>query len=371
MIRKKVAKTDYYLLIGIVVILSLIGFVELTGVSITTSWREFGKPYHFLAHQIIYGLIPGIILGFLAFKTKFSTLKKIAFPFFVGMVLLTLLVFIPHLGPAIWGSKRWIKLGPMSFQPSEFLKLAFIIYFSAWLSGREKKVKSRQVFLLFLTIIGSLSLILILQPDISTLAILAFIGIAIYFSFKTPAWQTISVVLGGIAGIFALIKAAPYRLNRFLVFLHPETDPLGIGYQIKQSLIAVGSGRLFGVGLGLSQQKLGFLPQPMSDAIFAIFAEETGFIGCLIVILLFLALAFVGFRIAKNCQSPFLRLTAVGITSWIVIQTFINMGSMIGILPLTGIPMPFFSYGGSSLIAELTGIGILLNIAKNTGSKAL
>ena len=365
MIKKTAATIDYYLLAIDVAVLLLIGLVELTGVSVTTSWKKIGGSYYFLFHQIIYGLIPGIILGFFAFRSKFSTLRKISLPLFAGMLFLTLLVFIPKFGTTIWGSRRWIKIGILSFQPSEFLKLSFIIYISAWLSSRAKKEKNRRLFLSFLTILGLLGLILILQPDISTLAVIAFVGIAIYFSSKTPAWQTIFMILTGVAGISILIKTAPYRLNRLLVFLHPETDPLGIGYQIKQSLIAIGSGRIFGTGLGLSNQKLGFLPQPMSDSIFAVFAEETGLVGSLLVIFLFLIFAFIGFKIAKACQSSFLRLMAVGITSWISIQAFINIGSMIGILPLTGIPMPFFSYGGSAMIAELTGIGILLNIAKH------
>jgi len=165
--------------------------------------------------------------------------------------------------------------------------------------------------------------------------------------------------------LFSLIKLAPYRAARLLVFLKPETDPMGMGYQIKQALIAIGSGGIFGLGLGTSGQRLGFLPQSMADSIFAIMAEETGFVGGLILIALFLVFLWRGFKIGKSSQNKFSQLLAVGISSWIVIQAFINIGSMVGILPLTGIPLPFISYGGSALVSELIGVGILLNISKN------
>lgn len=164
--------------------------------------------------------------------------------------------------------------------------------------------------------------------------------------------------------MLTLIKLAPYRAARLLVFLKPEIDPMGIGYQIKQALIAVGSGGISGLGLGMSQQRLGFLPQSISDSIFAILAEETGFIGCLILIFLFLIFLWRGFEIAKVSQNKFSQLAALGITSWITLQALTNIGSMIGILPLTGIPLPFISYGGSALVSELAGVGILLNISK-------
>ena len=162
------------------------------------------------------------------------------------------------------------------------------------------------------------------------------------------------------------MKIAPYRAARLLVFLNPETDPMGMGYQLKQALIAVGSGGIFGLGLGMSVQKFGFLPQSMADSIFAIFSEETGFIGSLILIFLFLIFFWRGFKIAKKSMDQFSKLAALGISCWIILQALINIGSMIGIIPLTGVPLPFLSYGGSALVTELIGVGILLNISKNT-----
>ena len=185
-----------------------------------------------------------------------------------------------------------------------------------------------------------------------------------FFALDTPLWHNILIIFLGLICLFLLIKLAPYRMARFLVFLNPNLDPLGIGYQLKQSLIAIGSGGIKGLGFGLSRQKFGFLPSPFSDAIFAVFSEETGFIGSFILIVLFLLFLYQGLKIVKSLRESFLKLTALGITLWITLQAFINIGSMIGLLPLTGIPLPFISYGGSAFIAEMIGVGILLNISK-------
>jgi len=305
----------------------------------------------------------------------------------INLVLLAI-VFLPGSkflvgGTVLGGAARWINLGSISFQPAEFLKLTFILYLAAWLTSRtpqragggqsEKKftpLDSKHLtgfsttLAAFLIVIGLISLLLIFQPDISTLGVIILVATLIYFLAGTPLWHNILIILIGGGGLLSLIKLAPYRFARLLVFLKPEIDPMGIGYQLKQALIAVGSGGIFGLGLGMSRQKFGFLPQSISDSIFAIFSEETGFIGSLILITLFLIFLWRGFRIGKITQDRFSQLTALGITSWIIIQAFVNIGSMIGILPLTGIPLPFISYGGSALVAELVGIGILLNISK-------
>jgi len=206
--------------------------------------------------------------------------------------------------------------------------------------------------------------LLIKQPDISTLGIIGSTALVMYFVASTPIWQTFSVFLIAVSGLVILIKLAPYRFNRLLVFLEPMTDPMGIGYQIKQALIAIGSGGILGVGLGMSRQKFGFLPQSIGDSIFAIFGEETGFIGAIILISLFSILAWRGFITARNSPDKFSQLLSAGITFWITIQAFINIGSTIGILPLSGIPLPFISYGGTALINELVAMGLLLNVSK-------
>ena len=273
-------------------------------------------------------------------------------------------VFIPGIGTSAGGATRWISFLGFTFQPSEFLKLSFIIYLSAWLSKHGKQKRFLKLFLPVLIIISIICFLLIAQPDISTLVIVASIAVILYWCSETPLFHTLILASAGVGGLILLIRIAPYRLNRLLVFLRPETEPLGIGYQLKQSLIAVGSGGLIGQGLGLGVQKFGFLPQPMTDTIFAVFAEETGFIGCIIFILLLLIFSWQAFKIGKNTENSFLRLMAVGIVCWFILQSFVNIGAVTGMLPLTGIPLPLVSYGSSHLIMELFALGILLNISK-------
>ncbi|MCD5396152.1 MAG: putative lipid II flippase FtsW [Candidatus Pacebacteria bacterium] len=361
----KFQKKPDYILLTTLVLLNLIGLISLAGASSAKSLQLTGKPTHFLFHQILYGLLPGIILGFVFYKIDLNFVKKMSFWFFLFAIFLTLLVFVPKIGIALFGSRRWIRIFGFTFQPSELLKLGFLIYLSSWLAKyKDQEHKIKNLLIPFLVILAILSLIFIFQPDISTLVIFGILGSILYFCAKTPISHI--VILGGIGAValLILIFLAPYRLNRLLVFLNPEMDPLGKGYHIKQSLIAVGSGGLFGKGLGLGVQKLGFLPHPMTDSIFAVLGEEIGFLGLFTIICLFLIFAWRGFRVAKTQKDEFKKLLSVGITSWITIQAFINMGAMIGVLPLTGIPLPFLSYGGSALFCGLMAIGLLLNITK-------
>jgi len=365
-----------YIFIFIVVCLILLGGLILVSVSLPISQEKFGSSFYYLNHQIIFGLLPGLILAFSAFKIKLVSFKKWA-PIFLLINLIFLgMVFLPHLGISFRGSARWINLGPISFQPSEFLKLSFILYLSSWLASRtEKKFTPTtkklawgfsQTFFAFLAVIGITGIFLIFQPDISTLLVIILVATLMYFLAKTPLWHSILLIFMIILAFLVLIKIAPYRFNRILVFLNPELDPMGIGYQIKQALIAIGSGGIFGSGLGLSLQKFGFLPHSISDSIFAIFAEETGFLGSLVLVLLYLVFFWRGLKIGKQTGDNFSKFCAFGTTFWITLQAFVNIGSMIGILPLTGIPLPFISYGGSALISELIGVGILFNISRQT-----
>ncbi len=392
-----------YILIGVIVVLIILGIIILANVSAPLSLERFGNTYYFLNHQLLFGFLPGLILAFLAFRIRLDFLKKWVLPLLLINLILLAMVFLPGLGFEFRGAARWINLGPISFQPAEFLKLTFILYLAAWLAPnhfektskyKSESLKNRildnrfishqsgggQALLAFLIVIGIISLLLIFQPDISTLGIIILVAALMYFLAKTPLWQSFLIIFIGAVSLFSLIKLAPYRAARFLVFFDPAVDPMGIGYQVKQALIAVGSGGIFGLGLGMSQFKFGFLPQPMADSIFAVFAEETGFIGSCILIFLFLIFLWRGLRIGKLCQlkedkssfrpfaatreDKFSQLTAWGITAWICLQSFINIAAMIEVLPLTGIPLPFISYGGSALVAELVGVGILLNISR-------
>jgi len=391
-------KPDYILII-VTVILIILGIIILANVSAPLSLERFGTTYYFLNHQLLFGLLPGLILAFLAFRIRLDFLKKwVPLLLLINLILLAM-VYLPGLGVEFRGAARWINLGPISFQPSEFLKLTFILYLAAWLASPVRNQKfsngtnridsekpSRKQLrwghsqtrylpeaggwwggcslLTFLIVIGMISLLLIFQPDISTLGIIILVAGLMYFLAKTPLWQSFLIIFIIATFLFSLIKLAPYRAARFLVFFDPAVDPMGIGYQIKQALIAVGSGGISGLGLGMSQMKFGFLPQSIADSIFAIFAEETGFIGSTLLIFLFLVFFWRGFRIGKLSQDKFSQLTAWGVTAWICLQSFINIGAMIEVLPLTGIPLPFISYGGSALVAELVGVGILLNILR-------
>jgi cell division protein FtsW len=284
------------------------------------------------------------------------------------------MVFFPIFGRHFLGASRWLTIKGVSFQPSEFLKFTSIIYLASLISkhfsetyktSKKKKNKSISLFFAFIIVLGIISIILICQPDISTLIIIGSALIFVYFSAKTPLYQTLILLLLSILGTVLLLTSAPYRFKRLLVFLNPEIDPLGLSYQLRQSLIAIGSGGVFGEGIGMSRQKFGFLPQPISDSIFSVFAEETGFIGCLFLIALYLFFFYRGVKISRNASSTFLELSGIGISFLIIIQAFLHIAGLSGILPLTGSVLPFISYGGSHLIMELMSVGFLLNISKH------
>ena len=373
-------RPDYILLFA-TAILIILGISVLGSVSISMLEGEPSQYTYFLFRQIIVGLIPGFILGFIAFKISLSFLKKwIPILLLINLALM-ILVFAPKIGISSGGASRWIGFGQFFLQPSEFLKPFFIFYLAAWLSKqvqnspspkffREKfrwrlplpNSASKKPLLFFLIIIGFTSSLLILQPDVSTLGIIIATAVIMYFLANTPVWHSVLIILMGATALAFLIKTAPYRLNRLLVFLQPGLEPMGLGYQLKQALISIGSGGILGLGLGMGVQR--FLPQPMSDSIFAVFAEETGFVGSLILVSLFIIFIWRAFSLASMDRDKFSFLVTCGIGSWITIQAFVNIGSMTGILPLTGIPLPFISYGGSHIVAELIGAGILLNISK-------
>jgi len=363
-------------------VLFLVGFSLLFFVTLSTpaSLQRFGNPNFYFFHQLLFGLLPGIVLGFVAYKIKLSFIKKWAFWVVILNLFVLFFVFLPIIGSKIGGATRWLNLGLFSIQPSEFLKITAILYLSAWIASRlpENTVSGWKstakrgyhnliyIFLPFIVFLGLISIALYFQRDASTLGVVTLTLLALYFSAKTPLWHTLTVVISGATFLLILIRFEPYRLNRWLIFLHPDTDPLGKGFQLRQSLISLGSGGFFGNGLGMSTQKFGFLPQAISDSIFAVIGEELGIVGCVGLIALFILFFWLGIRIAQKSNDRFAKLTAMGIVIWITLQAFINISSTIGIFPLTGIPLPFFSYGGSHLVVELIGVGLLLNISKNS-----
>ncbi len=311
--------------------------------------------------------MPGFVLLFLVQKINYHWWKKVAVPLFFLAIISLILVFIPGLGTSLHGASRWLNLGPVSFQPTEFMKLTIVLYLALWLESRSKRLENYKEGLVpFMGIIVLIGFLIMKQPDMGSLGLIVLVSMIMFFASGVPLRFMFYLFIGGGLLTFILIKLEPYRMNRLTSFLNPSLDPQGIGYQINQALIAVGTGGLFGLGLGHSRQKFNYLPEPVGDSVFAIIGEEIGLIGAGVVVVIFVLFALRGLKIAKNAPDMFARLVAVGITFWVVFQAFINIMAIIGLIPLTGIPLPFISYGATSLIFILTGVGILLNISKHS-----
>jgi cell division protein FtsW len=310
---------------------------------------------------MVFGLVAMITFSLI----DYHFWRKIALPLMIIALIFLGVVLLPYFSSPSHGANRWIILGWANFQPSEFAKLAILIYLSGWLARRKDDVKSfSRGFLPFIIILAIVIFLVMREPDLGTMAIIAG-SASIVFFIAGASW--VHIVLGagsGIMVIFALILSAPYRLNRLFTFLSPEKDPSGIGYQMKNAMIAIGSGGLWGLGFGNSRQKYLYLPEAHTDAIFAVIVEEIGFVRASSLILLFVLLGYRGFKIAREAADDFGRYLATGITSWFILQAFVNFAAILGLIPLTGIPLPFISYGGSSLIISLAAVGILLNISK-------
>ena len=348
--------------------LLIFGLVMIASAGVAYSKVRFDDAYFFFKRQLFFGVAPGIILLYLTQKINYGFWKKISFPFFVVSVVLLMLVFIPGIGSKIYGASRWIKVGSVAtFQPSEMLKLSLILYLAAWLESRGERIRDFFEGLTpFIMIMALVSFLLVKQPDLGTLGVIILIAISMFFVAGSKVSHILAMGAAGAGLLYFLIKTESYRMSRFLVFLHPEFDPQGVGYQINQALLAIGSGGIFGVGLGHSLQKFNYLPEPVGDSIFAIIAEELGLVGVLVLILVFVLFSLTGLKIAKNAPDNFSRLVATGIVSWIFCQAFINISAISGIIPLTGIPLPFISYGGTSIVFLMIGVGILLNISKKS-----
>lgn len=316
-------------------------------------------------NQAILGLLGGSLAAFIISRINYKFWRKYAFYLFITSIFLTILVFVPGLGFSHGGATRWINLGFITFQPAEILKFSFIIYMAAWFSGIRQKSRTFGYGLLpvaiILTILGT---ILLAQPDTDTFIIMATTGISMYF-ISGAKWRHIFVLLlVGMLGIAMLATYKPYIKERVLTYLDPSRDAQGASYQVQQSLIAIGSGQFSGRGFGQSVQKFKFLPEPIGDSVFAVAAEEFGFLGAVGLVILFVFFALRGFKISIRAPDIFSRLLVSGIVILITIQAFVNIGAMLSILPLTGIPLPFVSHGGTSLFFTLAAVGIVLNISR-------
>lgn len=357
---------DRKLLLAIFILLG-IGLLMIASAGVFYGRVRFGDSYYFFKQQLL-GLGVGLIFLYIFQRIDYRVWQRFVVPIFFVALGLLVLVFIPGFGTTVYGAARWVQIGPISFQPSEVMKLSIILYLASWLSSRGKTRVADFVegFVPFLAILSVVGFLIIKQPDTGTLGLIFLIALSIFFASGANISHILYLFLGALAFLGVLIKIAPYRMQRFLVFVNPDHDPQGFGYQITQALVAIGSGGFFGAGLGQSRQKFNYLPEPVTDSIFAVLGEELGLIGTVVVVALFLFIAWRGFRIARCAPDEFGKLVAVGIVSWIVFQAFINMSAISGLIPLTGIPLPFISYGGTSLSVMLAAVGILLNISKHS-----
>lgn len=353
-------------LLIILALLLIFGLIMLSSASSVIAFQNFDDPYYYLKHQLLYGVLLGGLFFFALSRIDYTYWRKIAFPLMVISLVLLLLVFVPGIGTELLGAKRWIHVGGIFFQPSEIVKLTFLFYLAAWLETRGHQVKEMSAGLTsFLVMLGALvAIIAIAQKDLGTTIVLTVIALSVYFVAGAP-WKHMGIIAGiGAIMLTILIKLFPFRAERLTVFLNPELDPQGIGYHINQALLAIGSGGMFGLGLGHSRQKFNYLPEAATDSIFAVIAEELGFFFSAMLVVLFLAFVLEGIRIARNSPDPFGKYLAVGITAWIGFQALINISAMLSLVPLTGIPLPFISYGSSSLITTLAAVGILAAVSK-------
>ena len=336
----------------------LLGLVFIFEASSVSAFRDFGDKYHYLKDQSQW-LFLGLTLMFFFSFFDYHRLYPLALPLIFITIILLLAVFLPGLGLKALGAHRWLDFRAFTLQPAEAAKLALVIYLSAWFSSKE-----RERLFAFVTLCSLIVGLVIAEPDLGTGIVICVLAVILYFLSGAPWWHFGLLAPGIFGGILALAVVSPYRLRRLVTFFNPGNDPLGASYHIRQVLLAFGSGGFWGLGLGKSRQKFEYLPEAMTDSIFAIIGEEIGFIGAILVIALFVFILWRGIKIALLAPDRFGQLLAYGISFWISTQAIINLGSMVALLPLTGVPLPFVSYGGSNLVVTLTGVGILLNISK-------
>ncbi|OGY97014.1 MAG: hypothetical protein A2128_01465 [Candidatus Liptonbacteria bacterium GWC1_60_9] len=355
---------DYFLLAAFL-LLTVFGLVMLSSASSDLGKIKFGDTYYYLRHQITFGLALGLLGFYLGNVISYRRYETISFFLLLASIGLLVLVFTP-IGFSVGGAARWIKVGPLTVQPAEFVKLTYLLYLAAWLSNKAaNRVKGFvEGFLPFAAISGLVALLLAMQPATSTAAVIVLSGLIVYWAGGAKYRYIGLFVFGALLGLAALIAVTPYRLERVKSFISGG-DVQGSRYHIEQALITIGSGGLFGVGYGQSTSKYNYLPEPVGDSIFAVIAEEFGFMGASTLIAVFLAIVTRCFMLARKMTEPFGRLLLVGFASVIGIQAFTHIAAISGLIPLTGVPLPFISYGSTALVAFLTMAGIIVNITKS------
>jgi len=351
-----------YILISMFALLIIFGLWMLSSAGVAVGIDRFNDPYFFVKRQFFFGLLPGIVAFLVAAKIPFSWWRHISFVLFICAIILLILVFIPGLGVSYdTGARSWLRLFGISFQPAEVMKLCLILYMAAYLAKMKDTIKDFSNGLVPILGMSLIPVLLVaLQPDIGTTAILCTILMIMLFVANVKiSHLSLLVCIAGIA-FWLMIMAAPYRAERLMTFLHPELDPQGQGYHINQAFLAIGSGGWFGRGLGHSLQKFQYLPEVHADSIFAVIAEEMGFLVIVFCLVLIVAIAWRGSRIAMRSDDDFSKFVVIGISSWFVVQSLLNIGAIVGLLPLTGVPLPFVSHGGTSLLINMFAAGMII-----------
>lgn len=350
---------DVWILV-LTVFLIIFGLIMIFESSNVSAYRDFGDKYHYVKEQFIWSIVgfTGLLTAFLIPYKKFYNWSV---PILIGTIIFLIVVFIPGIGIKTYGASRWIGFRSINFQPSELAKLTVIFYLSAWFSNKE-----RGRLMPFLLLLGLIVGLVVLQPDLGTAIILSLISMMLYFLSGAPIWQFAMLIPCMLFATIGLAVSSPYRFKRLTTFLNPNSDPLGASYHIRQILIALGSGGWMGIGLGASRQKYQFLPEATTDSIFAIIGEDFGFIGSVVLLVIILIFLYKIYQVAKHAPDRHSYLLASGIFILFASQVTINLGAIVSLLPLTGVPLPFISYGGSSLVVAMTAIGIILNISRRS-----
>jgi len=358
---------------GIVIALVVVGLVFFTSASLGILAKNETKFYNVLSGQFIFGFLGGLIALYIGLKIPYKFFRKYSLILFILSIALTAMVLVPGIGQSHGGARRWIDVFGYTFQPVEFLKIGFIIYFAAWLSWAKNKVKDPLFSILpLIVLLGIIAAVLLKQPDTKSLILIAMTAVIMSFVSGVPMKYILGISGVIIITFIVLVSFKPYLRQRVETFLNPNQNSQSTSYQLQQSLIAVGSGGIAGRGLGQSIQKFNYLPEPQGDSIFAVIGEEVGFVGTSLLICLYIAFALRGYRISiRNAPDSFSKLLIIGLVTIITAQSFMNIASIIGVFPLTGVPLVFISHGGTALLLSLGMVGIILNISRFKGKPIL
>jgi cell division protein FtsW len=352
------------LLLGLVALLTVIGLVMVLSASSDEAMLRGSSPWLYFERQLLWVAVGTVSLVTFA-AIDYRHWRRWGLPFVVVVIGLLVAVCLPGVGIVVSGSRRWLGVGSWQFQPSELAKLAVVLFAADLLTRRADRMHdTRFTFRPIALVLVVVSALIMKQPDMGTTVIVVGIGAAILWVAGAPPRTLLNAgaVFGAFAGLLGVL--APYRLHRLLSFLHPERDKTNTGYQAVQARVGMATGRFFGVGLGAGREKTGYLPNAHTDFIFAVIGEEVGLVGCLVVVLLFVGFVLLGVRAAARAPDRYGTLLAAGITAWVVLQALVNVGAVVGLLPVTGVPLPFVSFGGSSTVIAMAGVGMLANVAK-------